>query len=79
MAHAACFDSPQAFAHRPATRTFSPHILTGLESTFQNQPKIPQVTLVFSSSKGPKISQTSKISCPNQLDDGLYVYRVEKV
>jgi len=67
MALAARFDSPQALAHRLATRTFSPHILTGLESIFQNQPKIAQVTLVIFTMKGPKISQTSKISWAVQL------------
>jgi len=67
MAHAARFDGPQAFACRPATRTFSPHILTGLETIFQNQPKITQVTLVIFVMKGLKISQTSKISWAVQL------------
>jgi len=67
MAHAACFNGLQALAHRLATRTFSPHILTGLGSIFQNQPKIAQVTSVIFIMKGPKISQTSKISWADQL------------
>jgi len=67
MTHAARFGSPQAFACRPTNKNLSPHILTGLEFIFQNQPKIIQVTLVIFIMKGLKISQTSKISWAVQL------------
>jgi len=66
-AHAARLDSFQAYVAGWSTRTFSPHILTGLESIFQDQPKITQVTLVIFIMKGLKISQTSKISWAVQL------------